>query len=90
MKNAKVVYEYGKCHTCNEPLRSKRINQDFWIKGKLLVVEGVPAGVCPQCGEKVVNAEVGRRIASLLHGAARLRTTRTLTVPVIRFSKKAA
>jgi YgiT-type zinc finger domain-containing protein len=90
MKNGKVGYEYGRCHTCNEPLRAKRIKQDFWIKGKLLVVEGVPAGVCPQCGEKVVNADVGRRLASLIHDAARLRAARTLAVPVIRFSKKAA
>ncbi|HHT9145572.1 MAG TPA: YgiT-type zinc finger protein [Candidatus Wunengus sp. YC61] len=32
----------------------------FWIRGELIVVEDVPAGVCPQCGEKVVNANVGR------------------------------
>jgi YgiT-type zinc finger domain-containing protein len=90
MKNRKVVYDYGKCHTCNQSLQPKRINQQFWIKGKLLVVERVPAGVCPQCGDKVVNAEVGRRIASLIHDAANQRPARTLVVPVIRFPRKAA
>ncbi len=90
MKNGKAKYEYGKCHRCDEPLRSKRIKQDFWIKGKLLVVEGVPAGVCPQCGERVVDADVGRRIATLIHDTAHWRTARTLAVPVIRYSKKAA
>lgn len=32
----------------------------FWIRGELFVVENVPAGVCPQCGEEVVKANVGR------------------------------
>ena len=53
------MYDYGKCEICDTPLEEKNIQQDFWIKEKLVVIERVPAGVCPQCGEKVVNAEVG-------------------------------
>ncbi|KAA0230293.1 YgiT-type zinc finger protein [candidate division KSB1 bacterium] len=36
------------------------------MRGQLIVIENVPAGVCPQCGGKVVTTEVGRRIATLL------------------------
>lgn len=75
---------------CSEPMQEKRINQDFWIKRKLIVMENVPAGVCPKCGEKVVNAEVGEEIASLLEDSKKLRTSRKMTVPVIRFVKKGA
>ena len=33
--NNKATYNYGKCHICGEQMREMRINQDFWLKGKL-------------------------------------------------------
>ena len=42
------MYDYGKCEICDAPLEEKNIQQDFWIKDKLIVVENIPAGVCPQ------------------------------------------
>jgi len=77
------VYNYGECHVCGELMREKRINQNFWIKKKLLVIENVPAGVCPQCGEKVVNAKVGAKIARILENSTQLRSPRRMIVPVI-------
>lgn len=64
--------------------------QDFWIKGKLIVIEDVPAGVCPQCGEKIVKAEIGRQIAILTGNISHWSTGRTMNVPVIRFAKEVA
>ena len=90
MTSRKTRYEYGKCHTCGEFLREKEIKQDFWIKGKLLVVEGVPAGVCAQCGEKVVRAAVGQRIATLVQDTATVRRAKRLRVPVIAFAREVA
>jgi YgiT-type zinc finger domain-containing protein len=84
------MYDYGKCHVCGEQMEEKEINQEFWIKGKLIVIEGVPAGVCPQCGEKVVKADVGRQLITLLGKRARLRKARVMSVPVIRFEKRVA
>jgi len=43
-------------------MKEKRINQGFWLKGKLIVTESVPTSVCPQCGEKIVKTDVGRRL----------------------------
>ena len=65
MKNDKPTYDYGKCHVCGEQMQEKRINQNFWLKGKLIVIESVPAGVCPQCGEKIVRADVGQQLAKM-------------------------
>lgn len=90
MKVNRKVYEYGNCHVCGERMVEGLIKQDFWIKGKLLVIEGVPAGVCPQCGEKVVRAEVGRQIADLIQDSKRARKARTMKVPVISFIKEVA
>lgn len=88
--NNRRAYDYGKCHVCGEQMEEKRINQDFWLKGKLIVIESVPAGVCPQCGEKIVKAEVGRQLAALIANVRRLPKPRTMTVPVIRFAKEVA
>lgn len=71
-------------------MEERQVRQDFWIKEKLIVVEDVPAGVCPRCGDKVVRAEVGRQLAIQLGSPARLRQTQTMRVPVIRFEKAVA
>ena len=88
MKRKKSPYDYGECHVCGEKMEAKRIRQDFWRKDQLVVVEGVPAGVCPQCGEKVVKADIGRLIASLFEDAKRLQKARTMSVPVLSFAKE--
>lgn len=84
MKNSK--YDYGKCHVCGERMEERQIKQDFWIRGKLIIIEGVPSGVCPQCGEKVVRADVGRQIAALIENSNRLPRVRIVSVPVIQFA----
>jgi len=84
------MYDYGECHICGQRMEEKHVKQDFWIKGKLIVIEEVPAGVCPQCGEKVVKADVGRSIAALVGNSKRLRKARTMNVPVIRFAREVA
>jgi YgiT-type zinc finger domain-containing protein len=90
MNNHKKNYDYGKCHVCGEQMQEKRVNQDFWLKGKLVVIESVPAGVCPQCGEKIVKAEVGRQLATLIQNLKRLPKRKTMAVPVVRYAKKVA
>lgn len=71
-------------------MEERKINQDFWLKGKLIVIESVPAGVCPQCGEKIVKADVGRQLASLIQNVKRLPKQKTMSVPVVRYARKVA
>ena len=77
------TYDYGACHICGETIVARTIQQDFWIKGQLIVVENVPAGVCPQCGEKIVNEETGQQLAATLAKPDELNVTRTMNVPVV-------
>ncbi|MBI5186332.1 MAG: YgiT-type zinc finger protein [Nitrospinae bacterium] len=79
------MYNYGECEICATPLEVKSIQQDFWIKGKLVVIENVPAGVCPRCGEKVVNAEVGEHIAEILKDRKLIDQAPTISVPLIKY-----
>jgi YgiT-type zinc finger domain-containing protein len=90
MKHGAKSYDYGNCHVCGERMVSKLIKQDFWIKDQLLVIEDVPAGVCPQCGERIVNAETGRRIAALVGSLKQPRRKRTMSVPVFSLMKEVA
>jgi YgiT-type zinc finger domain-containing protein len=78
-------YDYGKCQVCGEQMVEQQIKQDFWIKGNLIVVEDVPAGVCPRCGEKVVRADVGRQIAALIADIEQTQPVRSINVPVLQF-----
>ena len=79
------MYNYGKCEICNTPLEEKHIQQDFWIKDELVVIEEVPAGVCPRCGEKVVHAEAGEYIAELLNDRNRIDKAPTISVPLLKY-----
>ena len=84
MKGKEAEYDYGECEICNTPMQEKYIKQDFWIRGELIVVEDVPAGVCPQCGEKVVKANIGQRITRLLENSELIAKAPRITVPIIK------
>ena len=85
MKRKATGYDYGECEICNTPMQENLVKQDFWIRGELIVIEDVPAGVCPQCGEKVVNAEVGRWITKLIENSERFAKAPRISVPAIKF-----
>lgn len=88
IKSGKKGYDYGECDICNTPMEEKCIKQDFWIRGELIIVEDVPSGVCPQCGEKIVKADVGRWIAKLLGNTERISKAPRISVPAIKFDRE--
>ena len=83
------MYNYGECEICDTQLQERNIHQDFWIKSKLVIIENVPVGVCPQCGERVVNGEVGEHIAELLKDNKYIEKAPTLSVPFISYNVEA-
>ena len=85
-----TTYNYSECHVCGEQMAEKPMKMDFWIQGKLLVIEDVPAGVCPQCGEKIVNAKVGKQVSTILENSTDKPATQSMTVPVYPFLQKVA
>jgi YgiT-type zinc finger domain-containing protein len=85
MKTKTSKYDYGECEICDTMLTEKLVKQDFWIGGQLIVVENVPAGVCPQCGKKVVNATVGRHLAELVRDTKRIAKAVRMSVPALAY-----
>jgi len=78
-----MKYNYGECEICNTKLVGKKIKQDFWTRGKLVVVDNVPAGVCPRCGAKVVRSGVGKRLAEFLESPRKWPKASVIRVPVV-------
>lgn len=85
MNNKTNDYNYGECEICNTPLEARNIKQGFWIRGELIVVEDVPAGVCPRCGEKIVKANIGHWITNLIENSKRIENAPRISVPKIKF-----
>ncbi len=90
MKKKSVEYNYGECEICNTPMQERLIKQDFWIRGRLIIVEGVPAGVCPRCGAKIVKADVGQWITKLIKNSERIAKAPKISVPTIKFDAEEA
>ena len=39
MKKKNQKYNYGECENCDSKMVAKRIKPDFWIRGKLVVID---------------------------------------------------
>lgn len=78
-------YDYGKCHVCGADMVEKEVNQDYWVRGELVVIENIPSGVCIRCGERVLKADVGKQVIALLSDLDGLQSARKIHVPVLEF-----
>jgi len=85
IKKKEKEYDYGKCDVCGTTMIEKHIKQDFWIRGELIVIEDLPAGVCPQCGEKIVRAEIGQLVMKLIENPEKIAKAPRISVPSIKF-----
>jgi YgiT-type zinc finger domain-containing protein len=79
-------YDYGLCDVCESPMEERIISQSFWIQGQLIVVENIPAGVCPQCGEKVVKADIGHQVLNLIGNRELVAQAPRISVPALEFA----
>jgi YgiT-type zinc finger domain-containing protein len=74
-----------RCHFCGGQVVRRQVRVDFRWGARLKVIEGVPAGVCRQCGERYVEAADYKDMEALARSsdapAARL------TVDVMRFRR---
>lgn len=86
----KSRYDYGRCHVCGGRMVERCVKQDLWIKEELVVIEGLPAGVCTQCGERVVKDDVGRQVAAMISAPDLKRRGKKFAVRVIPFAKEVA
>jgi len=57
-----MAHNYGDCYFCGGEVVEAVIEHEYRWKGQLYIIEGVPVGICPQCGEKYFTAPVSEAI----------------------------
>ncbi|MBU2611936.1 MAG: YgiT-type zinc finger protein [Chloroflexi bacterium] len=83
-----MKYQYDDCFFCGGVVEEHLMPREVRWKGKLLIFENVPMGVCIQCSEKFLRPEVAKKIDAALHSARR--PNRTLQVPVYQYQMDVA
>jgi len=81
------MYKYGDCSFCGGEVISQKTELDYRYKGSLYVFRDVPAGVCQQCGEKYLTANIVKTIEHSIH--TRQKWDETISVPVADFDNMA-
>ncbi|MFP3975776.1 MAG: type II toxin-antitoxin system MqsA family antitoxin [Dehalococcoidia bacterium] len=74
-----MKHDYGDCYFCGGEVVEKVIELEFRWKEQLYILEGVPAGICQQCGEKYFTAEVSEAIDRAVKSGE---VKKTVNVPV--------
>jgi YgiT-type zinc finger domain-containing protein len=72
---------YGDCIYCGGEVEERTGRLDYRFHGQLYIVENVTMGVCRQCGEKFLTAEMVDRLHQLL--STSIGPLPTLPVPVL-------
>jgi len=80
MKAVSGFWESENCEYCGGPLIEKRVTLHRRVRGKYVLVENVPAGVCTQCGTRYYAANVLKTIQESVRG--RRQAEREVLVPV--------
>ncbi|MFB3786162.1 MAG: YgiT-type zinc finger protein [bacterium] len=70
------------CKYCQSGTVMGRVRSVFWAGEELIVLENIPARVCPTCQEPYYSGPTLDRIEALLKNRARVTATRTLDIPV--------
>ncbi len=78
-----MKHEYGPCSFCGGGVTEQLIEHEYRWQGELFVFEGVPAGVCQQCGEIYFMVDT---VKALEHAVlSKARPKRTILVPVFAY-----
>jgi len=78
-----MATQYSDCFYCGGTVEEHRMSREVRWQGQLFVFEGVPLGVCTQCGEKFLKPAVAKSIDQVLQG--RKQPIRTIQVPVYQY-----
>ena len=78
-----AFWEGEHCEYCNGLIVEKKVELTRKVKGKYVLVENVPAGVCTRCGTRYYTANVLKTVQEIVRG--RKKAEREETVPVYSF-----
>ncbi len=72
------------CEFCDGRVERRVILTDFHYLGRTIYVDGVPAWVCRQCGERYFDGVVYERLEAIAKQSGRLK--KTIQFPFARYT----
>ena len=73
-----------RCEYCEGRIVDKRVDLSRKTRGKYVLIQDVPAGVCVECGTRYYTANVLKTIDEMIRG--RRKAVRQVLVPVYSLS----
>ncbi len=73
-----------RCEYCDGRIVDKRVDLSRKIRGKYVLLQNVPAGVCLECGTRYYTTNVLKTIDEMIRG--RRKADRQVLVPVYSLS----
>ena len=74
------------CFKCEEKLIEKKVNYMVDLENTIIIIKGVPAKVCVNCGEQYFNDETSENIEKIVEKLKKLKTE----VTVVHYSEGVA
>lgn len=87
MKKVIISETMTKCYFCKGLVKGSRVRAIRERKGKIFVIENVPAQVCRQCDEEFYRGWVLEEMDRLIESGEGVE--QEITVPVVRFTREA-
>ena len=75
-----------KCLICKENLVDKKVNYFVDLENTIIIIKGVPAKVCTECGEKFYEDETAENIDRIVDKLKEL----SAEVTVVNYKEKVA
>jgi len=66
------VHENDRCYFCGGKLKQSSATIPFMVGSNVVVIRQVPAEMCVQCGEPIMESDVARVVERLLKQVSRL------------------
>lgn len=66
------------CFKCNEELIEKKVNYMVDLENTIIIIKGVPAKVCTQCGEQYFDDQTSENIEKIVNKLKDLSTEVTI------------
>ena len=74
------------CFMCKGDLIEKKVNYVVDLEDTIIIIKGVPAKVCIQCGEQYFNDETAENIGKIVNKLKQLATE----VTIVNYQEKVA
>lgn len=81
-KEEKIV----NCFICKGDLEEKKVNYVVDLENTIIIIKGVPAKVCTQCGEQYFDDEIAENIKKIVNQLKQL----AAEVTIVNYQEKVA